>query len=90
MLKRLTWASVGLITGLGASKWLEHEARKRLRRYLRDHPGQRYALEAGGGLRVVARKASSALVSAAEEGRRAMDEREADLRAQLGLPRSSR
>lgn len=90
MLKRLTWASVGLVTGLGASKWLEHQARKRLRRYLRDHPGPRYAVAAGGELRVAASEARSALVHATEEGRRAMEAREQQLRAQLGLPGASR
>ena len=85
MLKRLTWASVGLVTGFGASKWLEYQARKRFHRYLRDHPGPRYVVAAGGELREAASEARSALTYATEEGRRAMEAREQQLRAQLGL-----
>jgi hypothetical protein len=67
MLRRLTWASAGLVVGFGASKWLEHEAKKRLRRYL------------PAGLPELRER----VLSAAEEGRRAMESREAELRAQL-------
>lgn len=88
MLKRLTWASAGLVAGFGASKWLEHQARKRLRRYLGEHAGPRYVVAAGGELRSAASTLRGALAVASEEGRRAMEQRERDLRARL--PRPSR
>lgn len=67
MLRRFTWASAGLVVGFGASKWLEHEAKKRLRRHLPK------------GLPELRER----FAGAAEEGRRVMEAREAELRAQL-------
>ena len=83
MLKRLTWAGLGLVTGLGASTWLEYQARKRLRRYLRRHPGSRYAVDAGEAALGKLEGARLALAAATDEGRRAMQERERELRARL-------
>ena len=83
MLKRLTWAGLGLVTGLGASTWLEYQARKRLRRYLRRHPGSRYAVTAGEAALGKLEGARLALAAATEEGHRAMQERERELRARL-------
>jgi hypothetical protein len=83
VLKRLTWAGLGLVTGLGASTWLEYQARKRLRRYLRRHPGSRYAVAAGEAALGKLEGARLALAAATAEGRRAMQEREQELRARL-------
>ncbi len=83
VLKRLTWAGLGLVTGLGASTWLEYQARKRLRRYLRSHPGPRYAVAAGEAALGKLEGMRLALADATEEGRRAMQERERELRARL-------
>lgn len=66
-MRRLAWAATGLVLGLGASKWIERKAKKRLRRYL------------PAGLPGLWER----LVEAAGEGRRAMESREAELRSQL-------
>jgi hypothetical protein len=88
VLKRLTWAGLGLVTGLGASTWLEYQARKRLRRYLRRHPGSRYAVAAGEAALGKLEGARLALAAATAEGRRAMQEREQELRARLAAQAS--
>jgi hypothetical protein len=78
MLKRVTWASAGMVVGLGASKWIERQAKKRVRRYLpRGVPGD---------LRQAGRELRQAVVAASEEGRRAMHARELELRTQLRTP----
>jgi hypothetical protein len=73
MLRRLTWATAGVLVGFGASKWLEHQAKKRLKRYLP---------RGLSGLR-------GTLSTAAKEGRRAMELRESELRERLSLGAST-
>ena len=84
MLKRVTWFSMGLVTGMGASKWLEVKAKRRLARYL---PAAQ--LEAGLDAADRAREAAADKVAdlrhALEEGRDAMAAKEAALRRQLQL-----
>ncbi|MGH9106501.1 MAG: hypothetical protein ACRDZX_11840 [Acidimicrobiales bacterium] len=86
MLKRATWTGLGLVIGLGASKWLEHKARRHLARYL---PLGRLPLRAGASAPASAREAANGALGdvryALEEGRRAMADREDELRRQLGL-----
>ncbi|HTW09046.1 MAG TPA: hypothetical protein VME46_16170 [Acidimicrobiales bacterium] len=85
MFKRLTWMAVGMVAGLGASKWVEHKARQQLARYL---PGGRLTLEAGAEMRARARSMARGRVGdvrrAVSEGRAAMAERQEELRNQLG------
>jgi len=73
--KRLRWMCLGMLTGAGGTLWAERRLRRRLERYL---PAQ---LRAGVSSRV--RAAGSDLRGALQEGREAMTEREAELRAQL-------
>lgn len=79
MFKRLTWLSVGLVAGFGASKWVERKARRHLARYL---PAAQLGagLEAAGKAREVAANKVSDIRSALEGGRDAMAAREAELR----------
>jgi hypothetical protein len=84
MFKRLTWMGVGLVAGLGASKWVENKARRRLARYL---PGGRLTLEAGAEVKDRARAVTTGTLSdlryAVDEGRRAMADRQVELRRHL-------
>lgn len=84
MFKRVTWLSVGLVAGFGASKWVERKARRRLARYL---PSAR--LDAGMEAAAKARERAATKVAdfrhAVEGGRQAMVAREAELRHQLRL-----
>jgi len=84
MFKRATWLSIGLVTGFGASKWVERKARRRLARYL---PAAQLeaGLEAAGRAREVAADRVADLRHALEEGRDAMAAREGQLRRQLRL-----
>jgi hypothetical protein len=84
MFKRVTWLSVGLVAGFGASKWVERKARRRLARYL--PAGQFQAgLEAADKAREAAVAKVADLRHAVEGGRTAMASREAELRRQLRL-----
>lgn len=84
MFKRVTWFSVGVLTGVGASKWLERQARRRLARYL---PSAQLGagIEAAGRAREAAANKVSDIRHAVEGGRDAMAAREAELRRQLHL-----
>jgi len=90
MFKRLTWMGVGLVVGLGASKWLEVKARRQLERLV---PGGRLTLEAGAELTSRARRAARGTAAevrnAIVEGRLAQVEREEDLRRRLHLVKQS-
>ncbi|HTV11193.1 MAG TPA: hypothetical protein VME20_04955 [Acidimicrobiales bacterium] len=89
--KRLTWMGIGLVAGLGTSKWLEVKARRRLEQLV---PGGRLTLDAGAELRSragrAARNTTAQVRSALEEGRLAKAQREEDLRRQLHLVVPSR
>jgi hypothetical protein len=84
MFKRLTWLGVGVVAGLGTSKWLERKARQQLARYL--PAGQ---LRAGAQMADRAReRATDRIVDlrmAVDGGRDAMAAKETELRRQLGL-----
>ena len=86
MFKRATWTAVGLLAGLGTSKWVERKARRKLARYL---PVHQLPLELGA--EAVSRAAAAAaerlddLRLAVEEGRTEMAAREQELRARLHL-----
>ena len=86
MFRRLTWLGIGLVTGLGASRWVERKVRKQLAHYL---PVGQLPIKAGAQLADRAReKASSRILdlrSAVDGGRDAMAARESELRRQLGL-----
>jgi len=84
MFKRVTWLSIGLVTGFGASKWVERKARRRLARYL-PAAQMEAGLEAAGRAREVAADKVAAVRHALEEGRDAMAARETELRRQLRL-----
>ena len=77
MTTRLRWMGLGMIAGAGGTVWAERRLRRRVERYL---PAQ---LRADVAARV--RAAGSDLRGALEEGRAAMTQREAELRAQLRL-----
>ena len=75
MVKRLVWLVVGVVLG-AASSWRINRALQRLvGRYAPDR-----VLARG---REMAARARSEVVAAAEEGRRAMRQREAELRGEL-------
>jgi hypothetical protein len=84
MFKRVTWFTVGVLTGVGASKWVERQARRRLARYL---PAAQVGagIEAAGRAREAAANKVSDIRHAVEGGRDAMAAREAALRRQLRL-----
>jgi hypothetical protein len=84
MFKRVTWLGVGLVAGFGASKWVEHKARQRLARLI---PGGLRTLKAGAEVRDLATGTLADLRYAVGEGRRAMTDREGELRRQLRQPR---
>jgi hypothetical protein len=84
MFKRLTWMGVGLVAGMGASKWVEIKARRRLARYI---PGGLRTLATGAEVRDRARELATGTLTdmryAVGEGRRAMAAREVELRRQV-------
>ena len=75
MFKRLFWLSVGLTAGVGSSFWLMRTVRRTVER-LTPH---RLTQDAVAG----ARSAGAELRAALDEGRTAMRQREAELRAEL-------
>lgn len=89
MFKRATWLGVGLVAGMGASKWAERAARRRLARYL---PANQ--LRAGAAVAGRAREAASggwvSIAQAVEEGKQAMAAKEGELRRKVHLPETSR
>ena len=76
MFKRVRWMGVGAAAGAAATVWAERRLRRQVERFL---PAR---VRAGLSARV--RAAGSDLREAIEEGRQAMADREAELRAQLG------
>ncbi len=77
MTKRLRWMALGVLAGAGGARWAERRLRRRVERYL---PSQ---VRAEVASRV--RAAGNDLRGALEEGREAMSEREAELRARMRL-----
>ena len=76
MFKRLFWLTVGMAIGLGTSFWLYRVMRQTLDRY-RPEQVVDTAARALRGIR-------DDLVAAVAEGREAMRQAEAELRAELG------
>ena len=74
MFKRLFWLSVGLTGGFGSSFWLMRTVRRTVERFT----PQRLSQDAVAGARSVGAELKAAL----DEGRTAMRQREAELRAE--------
>ena len=75
MFKRLFWLTVGLAIGLGTSFWVMRTVRRTVERLT----PERLADDVVAGARLVGGELKAAL----EEGRTAMREREAELRAEI-------
>ena len=75
MFKRLFWLSVGLTAGFGSSFWLMRTVRRTVERLT----PQRLSQDAMAGARSVGAELKTAL----GEGRTAMHQREAELRAEI-------
>ncbi len=75
MFKRLFWLSVGLTAGFGTSFWLMRTVRRTVERFT----PQRLTQDAVAGARTVGTELRAAL----DEGRTAMRQREAELRAEI-------
>ena len=75
MFKRLFWLSVGLTAGFGSSFWLMRTVRRTVERLT----PQRLSQDAVAGARSVGAELKTAL----GEGRSAMHQREAELRAEI-------
>ncbi len=75
MFKRLFWLSVGLTAGFGSSFWLMRTVRRTVERLT----PQRLTQDAVAGARSVGAELRAAL----DEGRTAMRQREAELRAEM-------
>ncbi len=82
MFKRLFWLSTGLAAGFGSSFWLMRTVRRTIERLT----PQRLTQDAVAGARSVGTELKAAL----DEGRLAMREREAELRAQIDRRTASR
>lgn len=78
MFKRFRWMSFGAAVGLGGSVWAQRRVRRTVERYLPEQVGAKVA-DRARGLR-------ADLADALEEGRLAMRDREAELRAQRPRP----
>ena len=74
MLKRVRWLATGVAVGAGASLWAERKAKAVAARY-------RPSTAAGRAIGL-----PGEVVAALREGRRAMKEKEAELRALSGPP----
>ncbi len=75
MFKRLFWLTVGLTIGYGTSFWLMRTVRRTVERLTPERLGE----DAMAG----AKSFGAQLKAALEEGRTAMREREAELRAEM-------
>jgi hypothetical protein len=75
MFKRLFWLTVGLTAGFGSSFWLMRTVRRTVERFT----PERLTQDVVGGARSVGAELRAAL----EEGRIAMRDREAELRAEI-------
>lgn len=81
MFKRLLWLLIGVGFGFGMSFWVVRTVRRTVERYTPD----RVSSDLAGAVRAL----GSDVRAAVAEGREAMQEREAELRAELerGRPR---
>lgn len=79
MFKRLFWLTMGMTVGFGTSFWFYRTVKETVSRYA----PERVADDLTRTVRTVRAEVRAALA----EGRRAMREAEADLRAELGFPR---
>jgi hypothetical protein len=75
LIRRLVWFTSGATAGVGGAMWV----RRRLRHSVRRYAPERLQAEATAS----ARRLGSGVRDAVAEGRRAMREREAELRAEL-------
>lgn len=86
MFRRARWLGLGLVAGLGASKWVERKIRRRLSHYL---PAGGLPAKVGTELAARARQAASStareLREAVGQARTGYEEREVELRRQLRL-----
>jgi hypothetical protein len=73
--KRLLWLSIGLTAGFGSSFWLMRTVRRTVERFT----PQRLSQDVVSGARSVGTEVRAAL----DEGRVAMRQREAELRAEI-------
>ena len=78
MFKRLFWLTVGTLIGLGSSFWAQRRLRQAVNRLAPEHVRRRVSWSA--------RTLLDDLRAAAAEGRSAMRDREAALRAELSRP----
>ena len=79
MFRRLFWLLLGAGFGFGVSFWLVRFVRQTVERYTPER--------VSGDLAGAMRQLGSDLRAAVAEGREAMREREAELRAELAVPR---
>jgi hypothetical protein len=75
MFKRVRWAALGAVAGVGGSMWARRSVRRGIKRY---QPEQ-----LGAAARARLARATDEVRAAIGEGREAMVEREAELRARL-------
>jgi hypothetical protein len=80
MFKRVRWMGMGAVAGVGASAWAQY----RLRRTLQNHP----SIQTGATALVGAGRAARNVGAAVADGRQAMSQLEAALRAELDRRRS--
>jgi hypothetical protein len=73
--KRVIWVGTGMAIGAGSAFWAKHKVTRTVERYLPDQVAERAATSAKDLGRTVR--------GAASEGRQAMRDREAELRAQV-------
>jgi hypothetical protein len=79
MFKRVVWFGIGAGLGAGGSLWAERKVRRRMERYTPTGVAKQVT--------VAGRRIRDDLALAAEEGRRGMREREAELRDGMVRPR---
>ncbi|MBK9178384.1 MAG: hypothetical protein IPM45_02220 [Acidimicrobiales bacterium] len=78
MIRRAFWLGTGIGVGVGASYWVNRAVRRTAERYT--------PARIGGDVVETVRELGADLVDAVREGRQAMREREAELRAGLVPP----
>jgi hypothetical protein len=79
MFKRVVWLGIGTGIGAAGSLWAERKVRRRMERYTPTGVAKQVT--------VASRRIRDDLALAAEEGRRGMREREAELRDGMVRPR---
>jgi hypothetical protein len=75
MFKRLFWLMIGATLGFGGSWWITRTVKQKLERYL--------PAKLGAGVANAAQAGTAHVRAAVADGRQAMHQREAELRAQL-------